>query len=471
MIDLVFKPIDENIGFGEVVEKKPKAKSKKVNDGLTAEQRRIKKAIEHINTYMETGELHARGELKLITNDLEYIAYLDAIKKNGVVAIDTETTGLDVFNIRVCGLCLYTPGMPSVYIPTYHTDIYGNVDSRCMDEQFVANRLKELLETGEIKTIYHNAKYDMKVLKHIWGIDTRKSNVYWDTMLGAYILNENEEKGLKPLHNKYIMQGTDTGKDFSDYFGKTPFNYVPLDVAKIYAANDTIKTYELYEFQNRFLNPNHKREDFKKLYNVFRNIEMPLLNMLVDIELRGWKIDLTKTEPLGKEYEEEIAKYKALIDEEVMSVKNKILKNETIMRLTKGDITKLNFSSSQQAKAFFYEVLKLKVPNKKKGKSCDKEALEFWVAEYDLNIAKYLLRYRELNKLYSTYINKLPSVLNKQTMKIHSSFNQSSTDTGRFSSSDPITKVNLQNIPTSDARIRQLFIADEGKLLIGGDFS
>lgn len=445
---------------------------------LTAEQKRIINAIEHIREYVNSGELHARGKLELITTKERFMEYLEKIKENKIVAVDTETTGLDIFNIRIVGLCLYTPDMPSVYVPIYHTDVNGNILEECMDEQFVADSFRAIIEDDTIKTIYHNAKYDLKVLKHLWKIDIDSSNVYWDTMIGAYILNENERAfkkgdsrsgyGLKPLHNKYIMKGTDTSKDYGDYFGKTSFNYVPLDVALIYAANDTIKTFELYDFQKDFLTEEHKRKDYRDLYNIFRNVEMPLLKLLVDIELRGWRVDLSKAKPLEMEYLNEIEKYKALIDEELKQYHNKILKNEEIMRLCKGDIANFSFSSPKQAKEFFYTINKMK--SLKRGEQkCDKEHLKAW--ESKLPICTHLLRYKELNKLYTTYIKKLPEVINKHTMKIHSSFNSIATDTGRFSSSDPITKVNLQNIPTSDARIRQLFVADEGYCLIGGDFS
>lgn len=446
---------------------------------LTAEQKKIFKAIEQVQEYINSKELKPRGEVKLLIDKDEIKAYFNNIKTNKIVAIDTETTGLDIFNIRVCGLCLYTPNMPSVYIPVYHTDPYGLIDTRCVDENWLSLEFKQLIEDEDIKTIYHNAKYDLKVLKHLWNIDIDKSNIYWDTMIGAYILNENERAfkkgdsrsgyGLKPLHNKYIMKGTDTSKDYGDYFGKLAFNYVPLDIAVIYAANDTIKTYELYDFQAKYLNPDHNRKDFKKLYNVFKDVEMPLLKLLVDIELRGWKVDLNKTLPLGAEYAKKIDEAKANVDKELTKYYPLMRENAEIMRLTKGVVEDFNFNSSAQAKEFFYNILKQK--SLKRGEQkCDKDHLKAWSEK--LPICKHLLEYKELNKLYTTYIKKLPEVLNKQTGKVHSSFNSIATDTGRFSSSDPITKVNLQNIPSKgDTRIRQLFVADEGYCLIGGDFS
>lgn len=427
----------------EPVEKPKKVtKSKKKSDGLTAVQRRMLTAIDNVREYIKSGELKPRGDIKLITTEAELDQYLEAIKKNGVVAIDTETTGLDIFNIRICGLCLYTPGMPSVYIPIYHTDIFDNLDERCMNEEVVRTKFKALMDTYKPKTIYHNAKYDLKVLQYIW--DIKDHNIYWDTMLGAYILNENEEKGLKPLHNRYIMKGQGSDKDYGDYFGsKTTFNYIPLDVAVIYASNDTIKTYELYEFQAKYLDPNHTRADFRKLYYVFKNIEMPLLPMLVDVELRGWAFDLEASVPLGVEYKEKIDALDAKIFEQLKSVEDKIMANAEIYRLTEGKLENFKFSSPKQAKAFFFDVLKLPVANKRAGQKCDKEALKYWAEEKDVEVAKLLLEHRELSKLYSTYIYKLPSVINKKTMKIHSSFNQASTNTGRFSSSDPVTKINL----------------------------
>ena len=120
---------------------------------LTAEQKKILKAIEQVQEYIATGELHPRGTVKLLTNTQEILAYFKAIKENGVVAIDTETTGLDIFNIRTCGLCLYTPGQASVYIPTYHTDYLGNIDSRCVNENWLATEFKKIVEDESIRTI------------------------------------------------------------------------------------------------------------------------------------------------------------------------------------------------------------------------------------------------------------------------------------------------------------------------------
>ena len=158
-----------------------------------------------------------------------------------------------------------------------------------MDEGEVEEYHKNLyLQDQELRCINHNIKFDNKKL--VWDWKQIIVNIYWDTLIAGYVLNENEPHGLKPLYNKYILHGKGSSEDYGDLFEGIPFNYVPIEVATVYGANDGFKTYALYKFQAQYLREDHPREDFRKMYYVFREVEMPLIPLCTDMEMRGVEI-------------------------------------------------------------------------------------------------------------------------------------------------------------------------------------
>ncbi|MGL5460747.1 MAG: DNA polymerase [Cetobacterium sp.] len=429
-----------------------------------------KKIVAMAQELLESGRLYKECDVEMITTLERLEDYTEQIKKVGAYVLDMETTGLDIFNDVIVGMCIYVEGLPSAYIPVNHTDIDNNRLEGQLEEEQLKEGFREVLEDKNIKCILHNAKFDYKVL--LWCWDIKIANVYWDTMIGAFILNENEKHGLKPLYNKYVNGGKGSDEDYGDYFGSnTTFNYIPLNVALLYGANDGIKTWKLYKFQSKYLNPNHPREDFRKLYNIFMEIEMPLIPHLADLELKGIAIRPDYAKTLSIEMEGQLKAVIELMDKDILEIREEILKNDKLFNLTKGE-GKINYSSPSQLQILFYDIMKLKSGDRKNPRGTGVEVIEKLVKKYPkIKFLTNLLEYRRLSKLLTTYVEKIPNILEPKTNAVHSNFNQIGTATGRFSSSHPVTKLNLQNIPSKEKRIRKIFRAREGKYFIGGDFS
>ena len=431
-------------------------------------------------------QIHSEEKGKLLTDYDKLACYIHELTTKDVFVLDIETTGLDPFNDPIVGICLYAEGMTPSYVPVLHTDL----DNKLIEGQLTLDQVKyqiKRLFRSEAKWINHNIKFDAKFLEYQWGINTRDS-IYWDTMISAFILNENEPThALKPLYAKYISKTKDK-QSYKDLFEKTPFNYIPLDLAEVYGANDGIKTYELYKFHMKYLNNNPENKgDFKKLYDVFMNMEMPLLKVLVELELTGVEI----REEFASELKD---KYQQLADEQeyelyavVDKYSNAIAKHEKLQDLLakqaknkkyKGTpyAEKINFNSAPQKKILFFEILKFPSLLRKDPYSCGKEHITVWLDSDKLSKEQrhFLEVYQEwskLNKLITSFIEKIPLAKEYKTNAVHTNFNQIGTVTGRFSSSHPIHKINLQQIPSRDKYIRKIFKAREGKVFVGSDFS
>lgn len=426
------------------------------------------KDIELAKDLISSGHLKAEGECIAI-RDIETLRmYKEAVLNKREYVLDMETTGLDIFNDIIIGMCVYVDGLKSAYIPINHTDIDNNrLDNQLTEEQ-VKEEWREVFESESVAHIFHNGKYDYKVI--LWNWNIKIKNVFYDTLIGAFLLNEDEPHGLKPLYNKYILKGTGDNNDFGDYFGDTPFNYIPIEVATIYGANDGIKTYRLYQFQRQFITRTQKREDMVKLAEVMFNIEMPLIPILADIELKGVEIRVDYANELAREMRGELEGIVADLDKEIDNIRDEIVKYPELVRLM-GKEGKLNYSSPGQLQILFYDVLKLKSGDRKTPRGTGEEILKKLKAKYNIPFIDKLLKYRELNKLLTTYVEKLPNIIEPKTNAVHTQFNQLGAKTGRFSSSDKISKLNLQNIPSKEKRIRKIFKAREGTYFVGGDFS
>lgn len=445
----------------------------KFKTGQTRTRNRIMRAIELAYDLIRNEELKPEVPVEMITNAQRLVDYIDVIKKNKEYVIDLETTGLSLYDDVIVGVCLYTPNEKPVYIPINHTNIDNSRIEGQLNEQVVRDFLKWVITDTDIKCIGHNIKFDAKFIKWHWGYDI--GNIYWDTQVGAHLLNENESHGLKQLYAKYIKRGKDDGKDYGDYFGNnTPFNYIPLEVATIYGANDGYKNYKLYEFQKKYIDLNSSREDMRKIAKVFFNIEMALIPILIRMELRGIEIREDYSKALQEEFKERIEQTERELDEIVEEVRDLILKNDELVRLI-GE-GKLNYNSPQQLSIFLYDVLRLPAVDRKNPRGTG-EGILLKLKEKNKDAEQFidkLLEYRELNKLFNTYVDKIPQVVEKKTGAIHSNFNQTGTVTGRFSSSHPVYRLNLQNIPARSEdgkRIRRMFKAREGYLLLSADYS
>ena len=419
--------------------------------------------------------------LALVTDVTEIEAYFDEAIKNGVLAVDTETNGLDRIDGIIAGVCLYTPGEKGIYIPIEHYSymtnnlLKTNVDRTFIKEQF------ERCNRNDMKYILHNAKFDMHVLKHMVGV---KILPYWDTMIAGYLLNENEPHGLKVLYQKYVV-GSDEEKkvaSFNSLFKGIEFNKIPPDVGYMYAAFDPIMTYELYKFQEQYLDIKGKyckSKGLERVAEVFRNIEMPLIEVVFEMECTGVLIDTKLASELKATYTAYMNRAEDKFKQEIDKLEDDIRRLQVtepvkFNKLVTNGKLDVNIGSSHQLAILFYDVLKLKSPDKKAPRGTGEQI----ITHFKHPIVDAILEYRAMSKLLTTYIDAIPGHI-KSTGRLHANFNQYGAKTGRFSSTDP----NLQNIPSQKKKlsdgtvvdaghdIRQMFIAGEGMVLIGGDFS
>lgn len=422
------------------------------------------------------------NRLELLDNENKIREYIDCAITNGIIAVDTETNGLDRIDGKIAGVCLYTPGQKGVYIPVRHEsfmtgiELKTNISPEFMHEQF------ERMNKSNIKYVLHNAKFDMHILWWMLGI---KIIPYWDTQIGSQLLNENEPHKLKVLYKKYVDNADENSKvaSFNSLFKGIEFNKVPPDVAYMYASFDPIMTYELYQFQYNFIDINGKyckEKGLERVAEVFRNIEMPLIQVVFEMECTGVKIDTDLAEKLKAQY----TKHKDAAEEkfnlEIEKLNDKfdklMIKNPAAYnKLFKDGIRKVSISSPTQLAILFYDVLEFESPDKKSPRGTGEAILK----SFNHPLVDSILEYRSMSKLLSTYIEAIPQHIAKRDNRLHANFNQYGAKTGRFSSSDP----NLQNIPSqkttlSDGTvidaghdIRQMFIAGDGMVIVGGDFS
>lgn len=379
----------------------------------------------------------------LVDSVIKLKQVVDWLEDEETIAVDTETTGVDVYRDNIVGVSLTMPKADRhVYIPFGHT-----VEGKQLPESVVLDAIRPALEDEDIKKVFHNAKFDIHMfIRH--GIRVR--GLYWDTMIAMILLNENEPSmALKNLATKYgqYFGFEDKSMTYEELFGRGGFENTPLDIGSIYAIKDTHLTHSLYRWQYECFTA---REDLKAILDYFLTVEMPLLDVVVDMEQTGFTLDMERVEQLREEYQAEVDR---LAEE---------------MRFYFGDT---NFNSpSQLAKKIYEEwgltkhVKHLLKYDRAKGDykySVDAKILKA-LAKHNKGI-ELLLEYREKNKLLTTYIEAMPKQLSPDG-KIHATFNQAGTVTGRFSSQNP----NLQNITGS---MRKMFVAPEGKVILAGDFS
>ena len=346
------------------------------------------------------------------------------------LAFDVEATGRDPMADQIVGIALCKEKGTAYYVPIRHLNALNIPEALPI--------LRHVLENENIAKIGHNLKFDILMLRQE-GINT--AGKIYDTMLASYLLNPNkqghslEDVGIEFLNHKK--------KTFKEVLGKhETFAEVPINEAVQYAAEDAELAMELKDILFERL----KIEGLEKLYF---DIEMPLIYVLADMQYNGIKINSNFLNDLSKELERELDNLQA----KIFNLAGK----------------RFNINSSQQLGRILFEDLGLKAGKKTKtGYSTSVEVLQQLAAFHELPAE--ILNYRTLYKLKKTYIDALPNLMNKKTGRIHTSFNQTVTATGRLSSSDP----NLQNIPIRGelgTKIRQAFLAEEGFTLISADYS
>ena len=454
----------------------PTRTNSKANDKMLAEKVNIvnkatptikggSSLLDRITSIQDIVEKHL-GKYKnvsmLIQDEDTLSDYIEKCIDNGVISIDTETTGLDPLLDDIAGICIYTPSMPGAYIPINHVSYITNMPvPNQLDVNTIRSYFKSVIKK-HIDIIMFNAKFDIRVLRNKVGLH----NIYctWDCYLAQRLLNENEPtNALKKLHQKYVLNGEEDAFKFDELFKGIPFTMIPLQTAYLYASHDPVITYELYEYQKQFLRADSDREDMRNLYSVLMNIEMPCVEAVANMEDNGILFDMNYQKELSDKYNIQLqSKLEAFLSD-LKQYDDKILDYQTKNANTSKLDTPINIASPTQLAILFYDIIGIDVVDKKKPRGTGVEIL----SKIDLPIAKDILEYREVEKLISTYIDKLPNCVNPNDGRIHCSFNQYGADTGRMSSSDP----NLQNIPSHNKDIRKMFIASPGYVLMSSDFS
>ena len=367
-------------------------------------------------------------------------SWVEKIVLKKQLAVDTETTSLDYMAARMVGISLAVEPGEAAYIPFGH-DYLGAPNQ--LPESRVIELLKPLLEDPNIKKIGQNLKYDMSILAQ-HGIDLQ--GISFDTMLESYVIDSVATRhDMDSLAEMYLGEKTIA---FSDVAGKganqLTFNQIALEQAAPYAAEDADITLRLHNT----LWP--KLQSEPSLLGVFSDIELPLVPVLSRIERAGALVDDTllfqQSHELGLRIDE--------LERDAWDLAGQ----------------EFNLASPKQLGDILFNQLEIPVLKKtaKGAPSTKEEVLQELALDYPL--PKVLLEHRGLAKLKSTYTDKLPTMINRVTGRIHTSYHQSGTATGRLSSSDP----NLQNIPIRNAegrRVRQAFIVPDGYKLIAADYS
>jgi len=379
-------------------------------------------------------------EYHTILDQTQLDTWLQRLEEAELFAFDTETTSLDYMQAEIVGVSFAVTSGEAAYVPLAH-DYEGAPEQ--LDRDAVLQQLKPLLENPDKKKLGQNLKYDMSVLANY---NITLQGIAFDTMLESYVLNSTASRhDMDSLALAYLNHQT---IHFEDIAGKgvkqLTFNQIDIEQAGPYAAEDADITLRLHET----LWPQLEKEPGQK--RIFEEIEIPLVPILSQIERRG-----------------------VLIDQDMLHQQSQVLASRIIELEQKahdeaGEV--FNLGSPKQIQAIFYDKLGLPVLQKTpKGAPSTAEPVLQELA-LDFELPRLILEHRSMSKLKSTYTDKLPQQIDPRTGRVHTSYHQAITATGRLSSSDP----NLQNIPIrSEAgrRIRQAFIAPEGYQMVAADYS
>ena len=379
-------------------------------------------------------------DYKTITTKKELDQLIEAIRKNPYVSFDTETTSLDYMQAQLVGISIALEPNEAFYIPINHN--YEGVGKQ-LDEDVVLDALRPFLESENIPKIGHNLKYDRHILHNV-GIELKGKLL--DTMLYSYVNNSTITRhNLDAVSKRYLNINPTSYEEVAGKGAKQiSFSEVSIDVASEYASEDSDIALKLYHH----IEPLVKKE--KRLANLYTDVEGPLIYTLGDIERNGVLIDSEKLNQQSKKLEAKI-----------LELESKVQKNA-------GE--DFNLGSPKQLQEILYGKLGLPIIKKTpKGQPSTSEAV-LQELSMDFPIVKDILSYRAISKLKSTYTDKLPKMVNLDTGRVHTSYHQAVTATGRLSSSDP----NLQNIPIRSEegrRIREAFIAPDDYKILAADYS
>lgn len=375
-------------------------------------------------------------EFVTVTEMGQLDSILERIRKVGEFGFDLETTSLNPREAELVGVALSLDDKAGYYIPVGHR---GSSTPQLPTEQ-VLSRLRGILEDPRIKKVGQNLKYDWSVCR---ALGLEPDGIGADTMVAAYVLSPEGRHDLKTLAAQYLDY---TMLTYEEVCGKGAsqigFDMVPIELATRYSAEDAWIALRLWKVLAPRLAELHLTE-------VFARVDLPLVQVLSRIEMNGVCIDEPYLRQLAREFERDL-----------------LALEKKIAAFTQGPV---NLNSPKQLGHLLFDQLGLPPQGKTKtGYSTDAATLEALAPLHE--VPRLLLEYREISKLKGTYVDPLPTMRDPKTSRIHASFHQAGTATGRLSSSDP----NLQNIPIrSDRgiRIRGAFVPSPGNLLISADYS
>ncbi|MWQ23852.1 DNA polymerase I [Glaesserella parasuis] len=391
-----------------------------------------------------------------------FTKWLAKLQMAELVAVDTETDNLDAMQANLVGISFGLENGEACYIPLVHkgkiaqptqVDLFGESDAELDEiEALLPNQLnkadclaqlKPILENQNIRKIGQNIKYDLTIFARN-GIELQ--GVAFDTMLQSYTLDSTGRHNMDNLAERYLGHQT---IPFEELAGKgkhqLTFDQIELDKATEYAGEDAEITMKLHQLLWSEL------QKTPELVKLFEQIEMPLVSVLSRVERNGVLIDPAKLLAHSVEIEQRLKELETLVHQEA------------------GEV--FNLASTKQLQEILFNKLGLPILKKtpKGAPSTNEEVLEE-LAQMGHQVPVLLIEHRGLSKLKSTYTDKLPQMINAQTGRVHTSYHQAVTATGRLSSSDP----NLQNIPIRNEqgrRIRQAFIARDGYVILAADYS
>ncbi|WP_312240799.1 DNA polymerase I [Pantoea sp.] len=388
----------------------------------------------------ETASILSADGYVTILDDETFGAWLEKLKKSDVFAFDLETDSLDTLSANIVGIALAVAPGEAAYLPVAH-DYLGAPPQ--LDRDKVLQRLKPLLEDKKLFKVGQNLKYDRGVLKNY---DIELDGIKFDTMLESYMLNSVAGKhDMDSLSKRWLKHKTVT---FEEVAGKgknqLTFNQIDVVQAAHYAAEDADVTLQLH------LKMWPELEQASGPKKVFEEIEMPLLTVISRVERNGVLID----QAILAKHSQELTTRLAELEEKAHELAGE----------------PFNLSSTKQLQTILFEKQGIKPTKKTPGgaPSTSEEVLAELALDYPL--PKVILEHRGLSKLKSTYTDKLPQMINPVSGRVHTSYHQAVTATGRLSSTDP----NLQNIPVRNdegRRIRQAFVAAEGNRIVAADYS
>ncbi|AHH10731.1 DNA polymerase I [Borrelia coriaceae] len=394
--------------------------------------------ITHTYTRISQTQPHSNALKTIQEENIKYATILqkeqldsliDKLKQASYVAIDTETTSLNVYEAQIIGISVSFKEFESYYIPI------KTKDKSFIEKEYITQKFNEFFQTKP-KLIGQNYKFDYKILKK-HGFNAIPP--YFDTMIAAYIVDPNTKISLDFLAEKYLMHKNIKYEEITTQ--NDTLQDIPLKIVSDYAAEDADITFRLFKVFTKKLKQDN-------LANLMTDIEMPFSNVITEMEENGIYLD--------KDY---LKQYSQELDKELKSIENEITKSIGI---------KFNLNSTKQLHAILFEKLNLVLPPNVKQDSTDIKTLETIKDQHE-SITK-LIQYRQLAKLKNTYTDNLIEFVNEKTNKIHTNFIQTRTATGRISSTAP----NLQSIPIKDEKgrkIRAAFKPEKGNVFISADYS